>query len=78
MMVVHNISLPPGCFGTGDIEALFCNVLDCSKDPALEELADLEVSAHFLVDRQGQLTQFVSCFDRAWHAGVSAWAGRSN
>lgn len=76
MVVVHNISLPVGCFGTGNIEALFCNALDCSKDPTFEELVGLEVSAHFLIDRQGQLTQFVSCLDRAWHAGVSAWAGR--
>lgn len=75
---MHNISLPEGCFGTGNIEALFCNVLDCAKDPTFEELAELEVSAHFLIDRQGQVTQFVSCLDRAWHAGVSAWAGRLN
>ena len=78
MLVVHNISLPPGCFGTGDIESLFCNKLDCSRDPSLEELKGLEVSAHFLIDREGVLTQFVSCLDRAWHAGVSAWGGRTN
>ena len=78
MLVVHNISLPPGCFDTGDIEALFCNTLDCSRDPAFAELEGLEVSAHFLIDRQGVLTQFVSCLDRAWHAGVSSWSGREN
>ncbi|EED33824.1 N-acetyl-anhydromuramyl-L-alanine amidase AmpD [gamma proteobacterium NOR5-3] len=78
MLVVHNISLPPGCFGTGDIEALFCNTLDCSRNPAFVELEGLQVSAHFLIDREGLLTQFVSCLDRAWHAGVSSWAGRVN
>lgn len=78
MLVVHNISLPPGCFGTGDIESLFCNTLDCSRDPSLEELKGLEVSSHFLIDRDGALTQFVSCLDRAWHAGVSSWGCRTN
>lgn len=78
MLVVHNISLPPGCFGSGDVEALFCNTLDCSKDPVFAELDGLKVSAHFLIERQGGLTQFVSCHDRAWHAGVSSWAGRDN
>ncbi|MFT4768812.1 MAG: AmpD protein [Glaciecola sp.] len=78
MLVVHNISLPPGCFGTGDVEALFCNTLDCSLNPAFTALEGLEVSAHFLIDRQGELTQFVSCFERAWHAGVSSWSGRTN
>ncbi|WOJ94929.1 1,6-anhydro-N-acetylmuramyl-L-alanine amidase AmpD [Congregibacter variabilis] len=78
MLVVHNISLPPGCFDTGDIEALFCNKLDCSRDPSFAELQGLEVSAHFLIDRNGVLTQFVSCLDRAWHAGVSSWSDRVN
>jgi len=75
---VHNISLPPGCFGTGNVEALFCNSLDCSREPAFAELEGLEVSAHFFIDRNGALTQFVSCLDRAWHAGVSSWSGRAN
>ena len=78
MLVVHNISLPAGCFGNGNIEALFCNTLDCSRDPTFTQLEGLEVSAHFFIDRQGVLTQFVSCLDRAWHAGVSSWSGRSN
>ncbi|WP_439105958.1 1,6-anhydro-N-acetylmuramyl-L-alanine amidase AmpD [Congregibacter sp.] len=78
MLVVHNISLPPGCFGSGDIESLFCNTLDCSRDPVFRDLQGLEVSAHFLIDREGAVTQFVSCLDRAWHAGVSSWAGRGN
>ena len=78
MLVLHNISLPPGCFGSGDIEALFCNRLDCSRDPFYDQLRELQVSSHFLIDRRGVLTQFVSCNERAWHAGVSEWAGRCN
>lgn len=76
LLVVHCISLPPGHFGGRDIEALFCNALDCAADPYYTQLEGLRVSAHFLIDRGGQLTQFVSCLDRAWHAGVSTWAGR--
>jgi AmpD protein len=78
LLVVHNISLPPGCFGGADIEALFCNTLDCSAHPFYAELKGLEVSAHFLIDRQGALIQFVSVNERAWHAGASSWAGREN
>lgn len=78
MLVVHNISLPPGRFGGDDVEALFCNTLDCSRDPSFDELRGLEVSAHFFINREGALTQFVSCHDRAWHAGVSAWGNRVN
>lgn len=78
LIVVHCISLPPGCFGGRDIEALFCNRLDCAADPFYTQLEGLEVSAHFLIDRAGLLTQFVSCLDRAWHAGASSWAGRSD
>ena len=77
LIVVHNISLPPGKFGTGDIEALFCNRLDCSADPFYEELIGLEVSSHFLIDRDGAVTQFVSTDRRAWHAGRSTYAGRT-
>ncbi|MEL7045286.1 MAG: 1,6-anhydro-N-acetylmuramyl-L-alanine amidase AmpD [Pseudomonadota bacterium] len=77
LLVVHNISLPPGRFGTGAIEALFCNRLDCTAHEYYPRLEGLRVSAHFLIDRLGGLTQFVSCSCRAWHAGVSSWAGRS-
>ncbi|MFK7829209.1 MAG: 1,6-anhydro-N-acetylmuramyl-L-alanine amidase AmpD [Congregibacter sp.] len=76
LIVIHNISLPPGSFGGGDIEAFFCNTLDCSRDPYYAALRGMQVSAHFLVDRAGAVTQFVSCTDRAWHAGVSSWCGR--
>lgn len=78
VLVVHNISLPPGQFGTGQVEALFQNRLDPSAHPFFESIAELRVSAHFLIDRAGQVTQFVSCYDRAWHAGVSRFGEREN
>src|SRR5690606_38366876 len=77
LVVIHNISLPPGEFGTGLVEPFFCNVLDTSCHPALAELSGVEVSAHFFIDRSGAVTQFVSVHDRAWHAGESCFAGRS-
>ena len=78
LLVIHNISLPPGQFGGGNVEALFCNRLDCDADPAFAELRGLEVSAHVLIDRAGAITQFVSLHDRAWHAGQSCFQGRAN
>lgn len=78
LLVIHNISLPPGCFGGDHIEALFTNCLDPSADPYFESIYQLEVSAHFLIRRGGELVQFVSADERAWHAGVSEWRGRSN
>ncbi len=77
LLVIHNISLPPGQFGGSEIADLFCNQLDTSAHPALAELAGLRVSSHFLIRRDGQLLQFASCLDRAWHAGLSNFAGRS-
>jgi len=77
LVVVHNISLPPGKFGSGMVEALFCNQLDCSADPALHDLAGVEVSSHLFIDRRGRATQFVPFNERAWHAGVSSWRGRT-
>ncbi|MBS1156525.1 MAG: 1,6-anhydro-N-acetylmuramyl-L-alanine amidase AmpD [Proteobacteria bacterium] len=76
MVVLHNISLPPGEFGGEDIERLFTNTLDCDAHPFYAGLRDLRVSAHFLLRRDGELVQFVSCHDRAWHAGVTRWQGR--
>ena len=76
LVVIHNISLPPGKFGTSMVEALFCNTLDCSLDPQLADLRDVAVSAHLLIDRRGRATQFVPFDQRAWHAGVSSWRGR--
>ncbi len=78
LLVIHNISLPPGCFGGEHIEALFTNCLDPSADPYFETICSLEVSAHFLIRRQGELVQFVSTDARAWHAGVSEWRSRDD
>lgn len=76
LLVVHNISLPPGEFGGDAIARLFTNTLDFSEHPYFETVRDLKVSAHFLIRREGDLTQFVPCAKRAWHAGASAWRGR--
>ncbi len=76
LLVVHNISLPPGEFGGDGIVRLFCNTLDYAAHPYFETLRGLCVSSHFLVRRGGELLQFVSCLDRAWHAGLSNWRGR--
>lgn len=78
LLVVHNISLPPGQFGTGLVQAFFQNRLPVEEHPFFTEIASLQVSAHFLIERDGSLTQFVSCLDRAWHAGVSQFEGRDN
>jgi N-acetyl-anhydromuramoyl-L-alanine amidase len=77
LLVIHNISLPPGQFGTPYVTDLFLNQLDLNADPWFKEnLCGLTVSAHFVIDRTGHITQFVSCDDRAWHAGVSCHDGR--
>lgn len=76
LVVVHGISLPPGRFGGRDIDRLFANRLDPRAHPAYRDIAPLRVSAHFLIRRDGGLTQFVPCAMRAWHAGVSSWRGR--
>lgn len=76
LLVIHNISLPPGQFGGGQIADLFANRLDCDAHPYFDQLRMLRVSAHFLIRRDGSLLQFVSCNDRAWHAGVSSLRGR--
>jgi N-acetyl-anhydromuramoyl-L-alanine amidase len=76
LLVVHNISLPPGEFGGDAIIGLFTNTLDFSAHPYYETLRDLKVSAHFLLRRGGELIQLVPCARRAWHAGASSWRGR--
>jgi AmpD protein len=76
LLVVHGISLPPGRFGGDAIERLFTNRLDPRAHPYYAGIAGLRVSSHFLIRRDGALTQFVSCADRAWHAGASRWNGR--
>jgi AmpD protein len=77
LIVVHNISLPPGKFGGPAIVALFTNRLDPTAHPYYARIARLRVSAHFLIRRDGTLIQFVPCNQRAWHAGESRWRGRS-
>jgi len=78
LIVVHSISLPPGQFGGNEVQNLFTNQLDVCAHPYFEQLRGLQVSAHFYIRRDGQLWQFVSCDDRAWHAGASEYRGRSN
>ena len=77
LLVIHNISLPPGQFGGDAIERLFTNELDLAAHPYFQTLAGVRVSAHFLIRRSGELVQFVPCVKRAWHAGASAWCGRT-
>ncbi len=77
LLVIHNISLPPGEFGGKGIEQLFTNTLDVDSHPYYAQLKGLRVSSHFLIRRDGQIVQFVPCDKRAWHAGVSEWDGRS-
>ncbi len=77
LLVIHNISLPPGEFGGPWIDALFQNQLDAQAHPYFETIAGLEVSAHFLVRRDGELRQYVTTDMRAWHAGESSWEGRA-
>ncbi|TSA21770.1 MAG: 1,6-anhydro-N-acetylmuramyl-L-alanine amidase AmpD [Betaproteobacteria bacterium] len=76
LLVIHNISLPPGEFGGPGVEALFTNTLDPSAHPYFAEIRGRQVSAHFFIRRTGALIQFVPCRQRAWHAGVSSWQGR--
>lgn len=76
LLVVHNISLPPGQFGGGHIEAFFQNCLDHSLHPYFATIESLQVSAHGLIERDGNLVQFVDLRERAWHAGRSSFCGR--
>lgn len=76
LIVVHSITCPPGTFGTGDIEELFLGSLDCSKHPAYRDVEGKELSAHFLIDRRGRITQFVQTSRAAFHAGRSSWKRR--
>jgi AmpD protein len=78
LLVIHNISLPPGKFGGCHIDDLFCNKLATELHPFFVEIADLKVSAHLMIDREGALTQYVPFNRKAWHAGKSCFAGREN
>ncbi|CAH1203016.1 1,6-anhydro-N-acetylmuramoyl-L-alanine amidase [Candidatus Nitrotoga sp. BS] len=77
LLVIHNISLPPGEFGGLAVAQLFTNTLDTDAHPFYAQLNGVRVSAHFLIQRTGEIIQFVPCGKRAWHAGASAWHGRT-
>ncbi len=76
VIVVHGISLPPGEFGGGHVDALFTNTLDPAAHAYFADIASLRVSAHLLIDREGELTQYVPFDRRAWHAGESCFQNR--
>lgn len=78
LLVIHNISLPPGEFGTGCVNDFFCNQLDSSRHPYFASIAELKVSAHLFIARTGIVTQFVPFAARAWHAGASVFNGVEN
>jgi len=76
LIVIHNISLPPRQYGGNGVIELFTNQLNPDEHPYYAEIAHLKVSSHFFIRRDGELIQFASCNDRAWHAGASNWQGR--
>ncbi len=78
LIVLHSISLPPGVYGGNQVQELFTNQLDWSQHPYFQQIHGLQVSAHFYIQRTGDIWQFVSCDDRAWHAGSSHYRGRDN
>lgn len=78
LLVIHNISLPPGEFGTGCIQDFFTNCLNPAQHPYFASIARLQVSSHLLIERTGELTQFVGFQHRAWHAGESSFEGTAN
>lgn len=76
LIVIHNISLPPNIYAGSGVVQLFTNQLNPNEHPYYAEIYTRKVSAHFFIRRDGELMQFVSCLQRAWHAGVSNWQGR--
>ena len=78
LLVIHNISLPPGEFGGGYVEQFFQNILDPKAHPYFDEIKELKVSSHLFIERDGSITQFVPFDKKAWHAGVSNFNGREN
>lgn len=78
LLVIHNISLPPGEFGGPYIDAFFTNTLDPSDHPYFVEIASVEVSSHCFISRDGSITQYVPFTKRAWHAGISQFSGRED
>lgn len=77
LIVLHCVSLPENEFGTGAPQRLFTGALDCSEHPSFHDLTDLQVAPHLFIDRLGGVEQFVAFDQQAWHAGLSAWRGRS-
>lgn len=77
LIVLHNISLPPGQFGGDNIEALFTNRLNPDDDPYFAEICELNVSSHLFIRRNGDIIQFVPFHQRAWHAGVSCYQNKT-
>ncbi len=78
LIVLHAISLPDGEFSMTYVEQLFTGELNITAHASFSDLKGVRVSAHFVVDRDGEITQFVRCADRAWHAGESIWENRTN
>ncbi len=78
LLVIHNISLPPGNYGGDHIEKFFTNQLDHEEHPYFQDIADLKVSSHLLIKRDGSITQFVPFNKKAWHAGISTFRGRED
>jgi AmpD protein len=76
MIIIHCASLPEGEYGTGYITDLFLNKLDINAHPSFKDLKDLKVSAHYLIERDGGVIQYVDTDKKAWHAGVSSFLGR--
>lgn len=76
LIVIHNISLPPGEFGQGNVQKFFTNQLDCNEHPYFVEIKELQVSSHIFIERTGAITQFVPFNQRAWHAGESCYEGK--
>jgi len=78
LVVIHCISLPEGDYNNDNVESLFTNTLDDNQHESFDSLKGVEVSAHFYIKRDGQIVQFVSVDDRAWHAGISQYQGRAS
>ena len=76
LVVIHCISLPEGEYLNHNVENLFLNQLDCDSHKSFADLKEVEVSAHFYIKRTGEVIQFVSVDNRAWHAGISNFQGR--
>ena len=78
LIVIHNISLPPENFEAENVKKLFKNELDFESHEFFYTIKDLKVSSHFVIDRTGKIYQFVSVYNRAWHAGVSSFKSQEN